>query len=438
MGDYPKARTTRRKAGTEEIPGLLPPPFFVLGVSMTDVTRFFEISKVDEEKRMVYGYGTTEAVDADGDIIDLETVKALMPEYMKHPALWEMHQPNVAGSVTEWDKDDEKGLPIGAHVTDEQAWAKVKAGDYRGFSIRGPLAKREGKRVFLKSIREFSLVDKPCNPETEIAVAKAEGLAVDETKDSFRFRQQDPDAFQADSFRTIAIGKEIKAVVGKKPGNESMEVQSFIFPKEKWTEAEARAWVEAHNKPKTKEDAMDGQKLAGLLKEAADGMKEAMDAHKAFHAAKEEAAKMDAHKVYHGGFGKVHKALGAMVKEAGADIQLPEFHGEPDGDEGKPTVEPQKEDAHKGMGFSATDVQKMVAAAVAEASKATAAEIAKALKAEPAPTKTAIFAIDKDGSIAKREGAEGEKGLPESATATDVIKFIQHGGDPARVGKILG
>lgn len=69
----------------------------------------------------------------------------------------------------------------------------------------------------------------------------------DETSTSYRYRVRDPGDFQEGSFRTISLGDSgVKAVVGKIKGEDSMTIQSLIFPKDKFTEEEARCWVKDH------------------------------------------------------------------------------------------------------------------------------------------------------------------------------------------------
>ena len=86
------------------------------------------------------------------------------------------------------------------------------------------------------------------NKEAEI-ITKPEP---DVTENYIRLRQRDPDDFIQDSFRTITISAEkgIKAVIGKLKNDPdgSTVIQSFLFDKDKWTVAEAEAWVEEHKK----------------------------------------------------------------------------------------------------------------------------------------------------------------------------------------------
>ena len=72
-----------------------------------------------------------------------------------------------------------------------------------------------------------------------------------ETTDKYvRVRVKNPDLFQADSLRTIDMAKDgsIRAVIGRLKGETVTTVQSYLFDKDKFTEAEAVAWVEQHKK----------------------------------------------------------------------------------------------------------------------------------------------------------------------------------------------
>lgn len=72
-----------------------------------------------------------------------------------------------------------------------------------------------------------------------------------ETTDKYvRVRVRDPGDFEEGSFRTIDISEEqgISAVIGRPKGSDKTEVQSYLFDKERWSEAEAEAWVKEHKK----------------------------------------------------------------------------------------------------------------------------------------------------------------------------------------------
>jgi HK97 family phage prohead protease len=139
---------------------------------------YAEISKRDEEKRMVWGYASTEAVDSHGEIIKREAIDMALADYMKFANLREMHQASAVGVVKEATMM-EKGLFIGAKIVDSSAWEKIKEGVYKGFSIGGQALKRdETNKTTITALRltEISLVDRPANPEALFEIWKGEGI----------------------------------------------------------------------------------------------------------------------------------------------------------------------------------------------------------------------------------------------------------------------
>lgn len=62
-------------------------------------------------------------------------------------------------------------------------------------------------------------------------------------------RVEDPDRFEEKSYRTKILegSNGIEAVMGKIKGSESMTIQSYRFPIEKYTEKEVKAWIEKNN-----------------------------------------------------------------------------------------------------------------------------------------------------------------------------------------------
>lgn len=134
---------------------------------------FVPLTKRDDEKRMVYGYASTEAIDSDGEVISREAIQGALPGYMKFGNIREMHQLSAVGVTKETEIDD-KGLYIGAKIVDDDAWNKVKEGVYKGFSIGGRATERVGKKITKLDLIEISLVDRPANPEALIEVFKAQ------------------------------------------------------------------------------------------------------------------------------------------------------------------------------------------------------------------------------------------------------------------------
>lgn len=138
---------------------------------------FAPFAKIDRERREVYGYATTPTRDQSGESVDLMAVKAALPSYLQYPAVREMHQPSAVGTGIEANLD-QKGLWFGAKVIDDQAWRKVAAGVYRGFSVGGRVTKRDHrdpKHILGIDLTEISLVDRPCNPDARFELIKMEG-----------------------------------------------------------------------------------------------------------------------------------------------------------------------------------------------------------------------------------------------------------------------
>lgn len=65
------------------------------------------------------------------------------------------------------------------------------------------------------------------------------------TEQYLRYRQIEPNKFEKDSFRVIVISpsKKIKAIVGKLIGEKTTTIQSYLFLKKKWSNAEAKNWL---------------------------------------------------------------------------------------------------------------------------------------------------------------------------------------------------
>jgi hypothetical protein len=77
-------------------------------------------------------------------------------------------------------------------------------------------------------------------------------LPWENTEKYIRSGHRNADEFQKDTLRTITLNVEegIKAVIGKPTGKHAMEVQSYLFEKDKgWTVEKAKEWFEKHHNP---------------------------------------------------------------------------------------------------------------------------------------------------------------------------------------------
>src|SRR5438105_9240682 len=142
---------------------------------------YWPIAKLDRDERMVWGYASTEAEDDQGEVIRREALEAALADYMRFANIREMHQPSAVGVATEAAVDDH-GLYLGARIVDAEAWAKVVAGVYKGFSIGGRVTARDPadrKVITGLALTEISVVDRPANPDAVFHCWKAAAAAGD-------------------------------------------------------------------------------------------------------------------------------------------------------------------------------------------------------------------------------------------------------------------
>ncbi len=145
--------------------------FFVMDL---DFKRYIPIEKIDPDKRMVYGWASTPSLDSQGEIVSVESLQKALPDYMKFPAVREMHSSKAAG-VTKEAKTTPDGLFIGAKIVSDEAWNFVKEGVYRGFSIGGKIKKKVDNVIQSLDLTEISLVDVPADRNSVFTLVKREG-----------------------------------------------------------------------------------------------------------------------------------------------------------------------------------------------------------------------------------------------------------------------
>jgi hypothetical protein len=121
-----------------------------------------QILKVDEEQRIIYGWGSvvTEkgeaVVDRQGDVIEAETLVKAVNEFMEHVRVGKtMHEGGATGQVihslpvTKEICDalgiqcDREGWIVAYKVYDDEVWDRVKSGELRAFSIGGRATKED-------------------------------------------------------------------------------------------------------------------------------------------------------------------------------------------------------------------------------------------------------------------------------------------------------
>jgi len=124
-------------------------------VKKMDVEIEAEIKKLDEDQKLVFGWASiiededgNSVVDSQGDIIKVDELeKAAYSFVLEARKAGEMHKHSDAGMMVESviltkEKQEAMGIstPVGWWVgfkLSDEVFAKVKSGDYKGFSIGG-------------------------------------------------------------------------------------------------------------------------------------------------------------------------------------------------------------------------------------------------------------------------------------------------------------
>ena len=179
---------------------------------MSNLNLFIPLTKVDEEKRLVYGIATQEVVDKSGEVMDYESTKpyfeAWSDDFKKKTGgksagcLREMHSDIAAGKLVDMVcNDEEKAIEVCSKVVDDSSWNKVLEGVLTGFSIGGRYVKRwveDGQRYFTADPVEVSLVDNPCVPTAVFEVVKADGVI-----EKRRFKSREDDKMDPKELSTV-------------------------------------------------------------------------------------------------------------------------------------------------------------------------------------------------------------------------------------------
>lgn len=137
-------------------------------------------ARLGDGSLLVSGYASSEATDADGDVITAQAMQDALPDYMQYGNIRAMHNPQQAvGVALSATIDAEKRTNLTVHVVDKDAVQKIISGVYKGFSIGGRILERQGKTITALELIEISLVDRPANPEARIVFYKNDAVIKD-------------------------------------------------------------------------------------------------------------------------------------------------------------------------------------------------------------------------------------------------------------------
>jgi phage head maturation protease len=137
--------------------------------------QFTKIEQLADGTLYVEGIASSEAEDAAGEIIKASAMRDALPEYLKFPALREMHETWAAGRTVRAEVLGDGTTHIAAKVVDAEAVKKVKERVYNGFSIGGSVTKRNATDSTIiegLTLTEISLVDRPANPDCVMQLVK--------------------------------------------------------------------------------------------------------------------------------------------------------------------------------------------------------------------------------------------------------------------------
>ena len=141
------------------------------------VSFFGAIEKFDsaaDGSLMVSGIASTEAVDADGEIVTADAMRKALPSYLQSGTVREMHQPIAAGCPISAHVDDDGRTHFTAKIVDAGTIAKIKSNVLKGFSIGGKSITKAGNKITEILLRDISVVDIPNNPESVFSIIKFE------------------------------------------------------------------------------------------------------------------------------------------------------------------------------------------------------------------------------------------------------------------------
>jgi hypothetical protein len=224
---------------------------------MSTLQKFIPLTKVDAEKRIVYGVATAEKPDRDGEICDYASTRpyfeAWSSEISKSTGgkslgnVRAMHGKVAAGKLTDITfNDGEKQIEVCAKVVDDDEWRKVQEGVYTGFSQGGKYVKRwpdpdnAALTRYTAEPIEISLVDLPALPEATFEIVKAGGVV-----ERHPFKAADP----ADDDVSKGIDKAADGVEYADPGYQDDGKKRYPLDTEKHIRA---AWSYIHTEDNQK------------------------------------------------------------------------------------------------------------------------------------------------------------------------------------------
>jgi phage head maturation protease/DNA-binding transcriptional regulator YdaS (Cro superfamily) len=142
--------------------------------SPNEVSFFLPFEKVQKNadgSRIVAGYASTPTLDLDGQIVELDAIKAALPSYMEWGNVRMMHEPVAVGKAKQANVDG-TGLFLTAKIVDPHCVQLIDEGVLSGYSIGGRILAQDGNAITAMELIEISVVDRPANPDCRFDIVK--------------------------------------------------------------------------------------------------------------------------------------------------------------------------------------------------------------------------------------------------------------------------
>jgi len=190
---------------------------------------FVPITKIDEEKRLVYGIAAAEILDKANEIFDYDSSKPNFESWSQSFVeatdgrsfgnVRAMHGKVAAGRLEQIEfNDDDKQIQVCAKIIDDTEWKKVHEAVYTGFSIGGSYSRKwkDGEATRYTAIpSEISIVDNPCVPNALFTMVKMDGTTEQ---------------------RAFAINKETNMITNDMVAAKAKEMAKAAGDENKWSQ----------------------------------------------------------------------------------------------------------------------------------------------------------------------------------------------------------
>lgn len=186
---------------------------------------FAEITRLDEDARIVEGYAYTgPRVKSDPYHLSFDVLRAASEDYLRWANVREMHDTKAAGNCLALEfQEPEQRIFIRAEISDDQAWRKVKSKTYKGFSIGGRPTLLRGTEVLKFQWTETSLVDRPADPGATITLFRRDDVPADAAEEApaevERAGSPKPDYAAGDAGPTLPVPEENETEASRLAGS---------------------------------------------------------------------------------------------------------------------------------------------------------------------------------------------------------------------------